>query len=231
MIVLHQFEISPYCDKVRRALHLKGLDYEKREWPPSELAGLGKINRIRKLPVLDHDGTLVPDSSDIVRYLDARFPDPLLVPEEPEARAKVTILEDWADESLYYYALYFRWVIPKNAKQFARRLVASETNPVLRAVLQSVVPRTIAGQAKRQGLGKKDQATIERELGTLLEALDGWLGDDDWLVGDEPTLADVAVAAQLSAIEDTEDGARVLDAGPGNVRGWLERVDRRTLER
>lgn len=231
MLVLHQFEISPYCDKIRRVLRLKGLEFEKREWPPSELVGLKKINAVRKLPVLEDDGTYITDSSDIARYIDARHPDPPLFPDDPRGRAEVTVLEDWADESLYYHALYFRWVIPKSAERHARMLLASESSATLRAVLKPIVPRSIRKQAVTQGLGKKDQRTVERELSGLLEALDGWLGDRDWLVGDAPTLADVAVAAQLSAIEGTEDGARVLDDGPPGVRGWLERIDRRTLPR
>jgi glutathione S-transferase len=31
MITLHQYEISPFCDKARRVLHAKGVDYRIEE--------------------------------------------------------------------------------------------------------------------------------------------------------------------------------------------------------
>ena len=35
MIVLHQYEVSPFCDKVRRILYVKQVPYELAEVAPS----------------------------------------------------------------------------------------------------------------------------------------------------------------------------------------------------
>lgn len=44
MITLHQFEASPYCDKVRRVLHVKGQPYRAVE---VSLLGSGKVSPTR----------------------------------------------------------------------------------------------------------------------------------------------------------------------------------------
>ena len=110
MIVLHQFEISPFCDKVRRILHVKRIPYEVREVPPSRaLTDVRRVNRIGKLPAIEDDGRVIADSTDIAHHLEERFPDPPLLPKHPLERALVHVLEDWADESLYYYEMTLRF--------------------------------------------------------------------------------------------------------------------------
>ena len=54
-LVLHQFEVSPFCDKVRRVLHFKHKSFETREVPPTEtLVRLRRLNPTGKVPVLEH---------------------------------------------------------------------------------------------------------------------------------------------------------------------------------
>ena len=85
MIVLHQFEISPFCDKVRRILHVKRIPYEVREVPPSRaLTDVRRVNRIGKLPAIEDEGRVIADSTDIAHHLEQRFPDPPLLPKHPQ---------------------------------------------------------------------------------------------------------------------------------------------------
>src|SRR5690349_5471712 len=101
-IVLHQLDISPFCDKVRRVLHFKRLDYSVHDVP---VGGLGKLKRMArpgKVPILELDGRFIHDSTDICRTLEELVPEPRLIPADPMQRALVDIFEDWADESLYF---------------------------------------------------------------------------------------------------------------------------------
>ena len=53
-----------------------------------------------------------------------------------------------------------------------------------------------------------------------LAAMDGYLDGREWFVGDQPTLADLALYAYTHCCEEGE-----FDLGPfGNVRAWLDRV-------
>lgn len=88
MITLYQFDISPFCDKVRRILHYKNQPYDIEEITVQDTL-LGKIKRINsagKLPAIDHDGSIVNDSTDIAVYIENIFPDPPLIPSDPKKK-------------------------------------------------------------------------------------------------------------------------------------------------
>ena len=108
-LLLHQFQVSPFAAKVRRALRYKGLAFNVRNYG---VAQAGEIRRTvspsGKTPVLEHAGKLIVDSSAILRYLDEHLPGAKLVPADPVLRAQAHIIEDWADESLFFYDLAMR---------------------------------------------------------------------------------------------------------------------------
>ncbi|MCA9520441.1 MAG: glutathione S-transferase family protein [Myxococcales bacterium] len=228
MITLYQYEISPFCDKVRRALALKGQAYEVREVTLAE-TGMGKLKRLSegaKLPVIEHEGRRIGDSTDILAYLEGRFPDPPLYPSEPRERALAHVLEDWADEALYFYEMYLRFNVPHNRSRWLPALTKFDA-PALRVVARVVVPTAIRRQLAAQGLGKKPLATVVRELDRHLEALDALLEGGSWLVGERICAADLAIFAQLYCIRGSDEGARALEALP-RVTDWMRRVDEAT---
>ncbi|HKE16326.1 MAG TPA: glutathione S-transferase family protein, partial [Kofleriaceae bacterium] len=112
-VVLHQWEISPFCRKVRKVLALKGVAYRTVEYNGLRARGAARLSPAGKLPVLDYDGERIQDSSAICDFLDGKHPSPALVPADPEARALAHVLEDWADESLYFVEVYLRFAIPE----------------------------------------------------------------------------------------------------------------------
>lgn len=225
MITLYQFEISPFCDKIRRVLNVKGVPYRIEEVPPSKtLSVVRKLNPAGKQPFLvDDDGRVVADSTDIAWYLEDRHPEPRLVPDDPRERALCHVLEDWADESLYFYEMRLRFTLPHNARRFIPELVKYE-----RTLVQKIAPlampivlrRTVASQ----GIGKKPLDIVLRDVERHLDAVAGLLGDGDWLVGRNLTLADISVFAQLFCIRASDEGGRMIAARP-TVAAWMSRVD------
>ena len=90
-VTLYQFELCPYCHKVRAGLELKGLTYRKVEVNPMNKKELPKLpaGAPRKVPVLDVGGELLWDSTVILVYLDEHFPGTLrFLPEDPAVRAR-----------------------------------------------------------------------------------------------------------------------------------------------
>jgi len=93
---LYSFFRSSAAFRVRIALNLKGVAYEtvtvnlpNAEHRQSEFLAM---NPQATIPTLDDDGTILWQSLAIIEYLDARFPNPRLIPEEPVARARVQAL-------------------------------------------------------------------------------------------------------------------------------------------
>ena len=227
-VTLHQFEISPFCQKVQRILRLKGIPFEVREVSALRSAvDVRRINRIGKLPVLELDGELIADSSEIARVLDERFPDPPLWPQDPRERAQCHVLEDWADESLYFYEMTMRLQWSSNSAHWGRELLRGD-GPLAQAIAPVLVPRLVAQRTKAQGVGRKPRELVLRELERHLEALDTFLDDGDWLASSTLTIADIAVAAQVTAIAGAHEGRAALDGHPP-TRAWLARVDAATV--
>jgi glutathione S-transferase len=224
VLVLHQFELSPFCDKIRRVLHHKRRPYETREVPPTEtLVRLRRLSSIGKVPVLEHDGYVVADSSEIVRYLDRAFPDPPIFPDDPRERALAHIIEDWADESLYFFELWLRFGVRENADEWSRRASHSEP-PLIRRATEAALPTVMRNVLRAQGLGRRPAEQVIAELERHLDAIETWLGEREWLVGGRLSVADVAAYSQLACAGETDEGASVL-AKHTPVLAWMERVN------
>src|SRR4249919_506362 len=101
-IALYDWPVSPFCMKVRAVLEYKGLPYEKRP-ALSHATEIFKRSKVGKVPALDIDGELIVDSTDICHELERRFPEPSVLPNDPRDRARSHALEDWTDESLYFF--------------------------------------------------------------------------------------------------------------------------------
>jgi glutathione S-transferase len=194
MITLYQFEISPFCDKIRRALHWKGQPYQIREISIREsLTELKKINPAGKLPCLEHHGRFVADSTEIIHYLEETWPDPPLLPEDPAQLALCHLLEDWADESLYFYEMRLRFTLSHNAQRWIPELLAHDGFAV-RTVGPCLVPRAMSSVLDKQGVGRKPLDAVLRDVQRHLDAVSNLLGERDWLVGEALSLADIATS-------------------------------------
>lgn len=221
-ITLYQFEISPYADKVRRALRFKGLTFDVVEVMISKRNAHRAISPTGKFPALVHDGRTIVDSTDILRHLDRAFPTPQLAPDHPRDAALATLLEDWADESLYFYDLTMRpW--PQNRTWFVEDLLAHEKG-FARGLLARAIPGAISKVAKAQGLGRKSEATVVADLAVLYDALEGWLDGVDWLAGPRLSSADIAVRVMTNVLDRTVEGKALRAARP-RFDAWCRRVD------
>lgn len=203
VIRLYQYEISPFCDKVRRALNWKGVDFEVQNVSIARtLRGdLKKLGPAAKVPVLEVEGECICDSTDIIEYIEKRWPDPPLFPKDGKQRALVHILEDWADESLYFYELTLRFTLPHNQKRWVPA-VLNEDGKMMRGIGSKLLPMALKRTAVAQGIGRKSLNSINNDLNRHFRALNDLLSGD-WLVGTHITLADIAVCAQIYCISQT----------------------------
>lgn len=227
MITLYQFEVSPFCDKVRRAMTYKKLDFEIREMLFSQEAETLAVSPTRKLPVIDCDGERVVDSTDIAYFLEAKYPEPALMPNDPVQRAHMHITEDWADQSLFPYDLAMRGLWEHNVGLLIDDVFKYET-PELRKAFAETVPEGIRQQLEADGLGRKDKDAILADVRRHFDAVNALLGSGPWLVGDDLSYADIAVAAMFHVMSHAVEGAEML-AGYPAIAAWRERVDELTL--
>jgi maleylacetoacetate isomerase len=94
--VLYDYYRSSACYRVRIALNLKGVDYEKS--PVNLLESEQRSNEYRAVnpqglvPMLEIDGHRLTQSLAIINYLDIRFPVPPLIPAAAAERAHVVAM-------------------------------------------------------------------------------------------------------------------------------------------
>ena len=222
--ILYQYEISPFCDKVRRALRLKGLAFETIEVPI--IPGRYKhISPTGKFPAIDHGGRIIVDSTDIIAFLDS-IAEPKLIPVHPRQRAEALIVEDWADESLYFFDVTMRnW--PQNRQWFVDDLLRHESG-WQRGILARMIPGALKKVAVNQGTGRKSEGAVVSDLARHYDGIEAILEGQDWLVGEALSVADIAVRSMMFVIDRTIEGKALHDSRPRMV-AWSTRVDSLTL--
>jgi glutathione S-transferase len=107
VLTLYDAARCPYCARVRIVLTEKAIPYEAVNVDLDERpAWIFDLNPTGRVPVLEDDGIVLPESRVIMEYLEERFPEPALLPADPAARALVRVLLERFDGLAdAYYAL------------------------------------------------------------------------------------------------------------------------------
>ena len=211
MLTLYQFRHSSFCLKVRLALHAKKIPYRVQEVTP----GIGQIEIFqmsgqKQLPIIkDDNDQIISDSSNICEYIDQKNDLNRLFPQDEQLLAQAKIIEDWADTTM--------------ATTCKKALVKSTLdNPQLRsALLPDEVPSTIRGIVNKlpfQKVSKISNVVLSDksnlDLQKILEALSKTLITQKFLIGNNLSIADIAVASQLSLLKFPLSSGPIL-AGEG----------------
>lgn len=201
MITLYAFgpalglpDASPFVRKTMLQLVMSGL-------PHRVVAGFEGYRRSPKgkLPYIDDDGTVVPDSDFIRRHLETRHGIDFDAGHGPRDRAIAFALEQMLEEHLYHALVYFRWIHPPAwalARDAMLKSIPAAIRPLAGAMARRRVRRTLHGQ----GLGRHAPEDILALAEADLAAADAILGDDPYLLGDSPCGTDCTLAAFTSAI-------------------------------
>ena len=226
MLTLHQFVISPFSVKLRRLMHYKGIEFSTKDYALADQAAIKKFNPAAKLPSIEHRNQFVNDSTDIAYYLEQQFPDKPVIPADPGQAALVHILEDWADESLYFYEMRMRFGFPSNAEKNLPKMLAWDKGFV-KWFLGKVIPGGLKKILANQGVGRKTEQQVLTDAERHIKAVSQLVADREWLVGDHLTLADLAVYSMLECFKDAQEAQAIMDKYPA-VGDWYYRLQKAT---
>jgi glutathione S-transferase len=176
-MIIYGSSLSPYVRKVLAFAAEKGIEFDLQPTGfPNHSPEYLEASPFRKMPALRDGDYTLPDSTAIVHYLEAKRPDPELIPSEPKLRGKTIWYEEFADTIL----------VACGAKIFFNRIVA---------------PRFM----RRPGdLEAAEQAELN-DLPPILEYLEKIVPTDDgYVVGDRLTLADIAIAGPFANFRHTQ---------------------------
>jgi glutathione S-transferase len=88
MLTLYDAARCPYCARVRIVLFEKHVEFESIEIDLSNRpAWIYEKNASGRVPVVEEDAWILPESAVIMEYLEERYPEPALWPADPAERA------------------------------------------------------------------------------------------------------------------------------------------------
>lgn len=169
--------LSPFCRKVRLVLSEKKLEFElieEKYWEKRE--DFLALNPFGQVPVLQNSEITLTESSAICEYLNEKFPDPELLPNNIEERAEVRRVVSWFDDK------FNREVTQKLVYERITKKIIGEGFP----------------EAKNVKVGMQNIKFHIDYMSSLLEYR-------QWLAGNEMTLADFTAAAHFSVLDYSRD--------------------------
>ena len=174
MMKLYSADLSPYSARVRMQIYAKGVADIAFERPADW--GMPKFREkfpIGRVPVLDIDGDLIPESEVIAEYLEEIYPEPSLLGTTPRESAHIRTLARLAD----IYITNNTFMLSRLTGALSRRTpAAARENPVTEQLVGDVVRN--------------------------LKALDKFIGKDGFACCGRITLADCALVPGLFFVEN-----------------------------
>lgn len=173
MVLLVHHTLSPFSRKIRVIMAEKKMLFVLREEEPWNISkDILKLNPAGDLPIFIFDGKIISGNYAISEYLEEKFTDPRLYNQDLLRRAEERRLCDWFDNK-FYKEVYQNVVTEKVFKRF------------------------------RDGLAP-DSRRLKAGLNNLkfhMEYID-WLAErNNYLAGQEFSMADAAAAAHLSILD------------------------------
>ena len=200
--------VSPFCLKVEMALeHLK-LDHEIKLQADPRSAPKGK------LPYIDIDGEIIPDSEIIFEKLDEMTQGALYGNLSLTERAAGTAFTRLLEDHLYWMMVASRWLDDDWWPNVKEGFFASMP-PLVRTFVGPIARRQMRQTYDLHGLGRhsldEQKAFAARDLNAIVGAID----ETGYLVGGRLTVYDFTAAAMLAGIVDNKPATWLTDIAAG----------------
>lgn len=173
MVLLVHNSVLPQCRKIRILMAEKKMLFVLKEENPWMLSkDIMKINPAGELPIFIYDGNIISGNYAITEFLEETYTQNRLISGNNKQRAEVRRLIDWFDNK-FYREVYQYIAGEKIYKRFA---------------------------LKQSPESKRIKAGVNN-LRFHLEYIDWIVERNNYLVGNDFSLADISAAAQLSIID------------------------------
>ena len=221
-VLVYGFRGSPFVEKVVAALSIKGIPWEFQETAtPGDMARYSPVTG--KMPTVRIENETLYDSTLILRRLEQLQPEPPLWSDAPQIAAQQRLIEDWCDESLYWYIMAMRWW-PMNAPQAIAQITPGMSKP-LAYILGKIITRKMIKATREQGLGRLPEKVLTVELDQVLANLSAMLGDSLFFLSDRIGAADLSVYGQFGfGLSGTTPAFAQAIEGYPNLMAFQERV-------
>lgn len=219
--LLYQFEISPYCTKVRAVLAYKGLDYSIRTVGPLSKKDI-KFSKIGKVPILSDGEEIIEDSTNIVLYLEEHYPTPPLLPKSGPQREAALRWEEWADEHLPVIYQYITFTRPTNTRTQMRKEALAMDSETWEKFAVGTIAQIAFPLMLKQKLKVGSLHDLKDEVHRAIHHLEASLEGKPFLLGKTISLPDVVIHGFANNFRGLKGDD--LYFGKPNIKAWDTRV-------
>lgn len=223
-------DVSYFSGKLETYLRYKEIPYERIEMnAQTGVEEVYKNTGMMKVPaVKTSNGLWLKDTTPMIDWFEDQHTEYPISPNDSAALFISKLIEDFADEGCWRTAMYFRWSDSSNARYLGQRIG--------KEVLSGwPLPTAITGGYFRirqtrtflygDGLTKETEGVIRQQYFDLLESFDQLLKEQDFLLGDQPSLVDIAMMGPFYRhyFCDPEPAKIMRDQYPA-VLAWVTRM-------
>lgn len=230
MIELYQSFQSTCSAKVRLVLEEKGLEYQEHDinlatgeqFDPEYV----KLNPKSVVPTIIHDGKVLIESSLIMEYLDEKFPEPPMKPDDPYLRFRMRQFPKLLDDEVHAHTNLVTFTV------FLRAEMIEQTTPEeLEARLARLPDQAKAARQRsvlKDGVEAEAFKAAVKGMDGLLTKIDAALEEfgGPWIVGETYSLADAAVTSYVLRLEVMGFDGMWTESRP-RLTEWYEAIKAR----
>ncbi|MBB6523573.1 glutathione S-transferase C-terminal domain-containing protein [Pseudoteredinibacter isoporae] len=211
---------SSFVLKVNCYMRMAGIDFETvngQEYLRKAPKG--------KLPYIEWDGRVIPDSQEIFNAFDEKYDRPLEKDLNPEQQAQSYLMIKSLDENLYWCLVHSRWIREDGWEVTNKALFSSLPGP-LKLFVPALVRRGVAKNLKHHGMGLHSDDEILAIAKQSIDALAVLLGDKPYFFGDKPSNLDATVFALIVQLTHSENDIAISPFAKAhqNLVDYCERI-------
>ena len=224
MLELYHHGSSVCVCKVRLVLEHKGLEWighyvdihKSEQFDPEYM----KLNPKAVVPTLVHDGKVVCESTVIMEYLNDIHPEQSLIPEDPYLRTKMRIWTKGVDENVHpacavvTFSSVLRYRVMRKSDEELEEFLNAMPEPLKRERKRAAVLKGYDAPESQEGL------LIHRNY---LDKMEKTLQEGDWLIGEQYSLADVAMTPYVNRLDMIKLYELFMKDRP-HVHAWFQRI-------
>lgn len=228
MVELYHFWSSVCSVRCRMALEEKGVAWTSKYIDLFKLDQLQpnylKINPDGVVPTLVHNGEPIRESTIINEYIDAAFPGPPLTPSDPlkAARMKEFIRKCESGFDAIVKLTMVKYILPKLRNRWSQEELLNYA-----ARRPTRYYRDVHSRAVRNEIPESELLAAQATIDELLDWLEKILTPGHWIVGEQFTLADIAMGPYMFRLSALGADRFWSERHRHKVDNWYRRLSAR----